>query len=378
MALSEKSYPDVAFAYRCAAHTGTIRSGISLQMTSVSTFVRRLDAHRPNDLPSPISFEPVNRPMRCHSTFEVIVAMILIVTALVCAEHSWAQTTTKTEEFAPPSIDPAAPIPTESSWYRDILDIAAADDNRGRRDALRSRLQRAGFAVESALFKARYGKGENLLVPVAGARELPLLLIGAHSDRTRRGRGAADNASGCAVAVALAERLRERPLQHYRVAVAFWDMEELGLFGSKAYIAGGGERPLLYVNLDVLAWGDTLWMMTSDPTHPLVASSQRAAERHGLALRAEKRHPPSDHLAFYDADWPAVSYMLTDGSEIPSVLRVLAGEKPSFVPKLTATIHTHRDDVDKLDPTAIARGLNALEAALRDWDAQLDTRSTQR
>lgn len=269
-----------------------------------------------------------------------------------------------------------SPEHIESDWYRDILAIAGAADNGGRRDVLRLRLQRGGFTPTSVLFKARFGEGENILAPISGAAEMPLLLIGAHSDRTRRGSGAVDNATGCAVAIALAERLHAQPLRRHRVALAFWDMEETGLIGSKAYIADGGERPALYVNLDVLAWGDTLWMMTPDPAHPLVGSSLRAAEAHGFALRAEKRHPPSDHLAFYDADWPAVSYTLTDGGEIPSVLRVIAGEKVSFVPKVISIIHSNRDTMDKLEPETIARGIDALEAALRDWDSQvgLDTK----
>jgi aminopeptidase S len=287
-------------------------------------------------------------------------------------EHASAQApssaTSASKDASAPSSEYSA-----SDWYRDILDIAAAADNAGRRDVLRARLQRGGFTATTMPFKVRNGKGENLLIPVAGAAEMPLLLIGAHSDRTRRGSGAADNATGSAVALALAERLRAQPLRRHRVALAFWDMEEPGLFGSKAYIANGGERPALYVNLDVLAWGDTLWMMTPDPAHPLVASSLRAAEAHGFALRAEKRHPPSDHLAFYDADWPAVSYTLTDGGEIPSVLRVLAGEKVSFVPKVTSIIHSNRDTVDKLEPQTIERSIDALEAALRDWDAQAET-----
>ncbi len=261
-----------------------------------------------------------------------------------------------------------APIATP--WYRDIRAMADADDNDGRRAYVRERLGAAGFAVEAMPFKSRYGRGENLLVAVAGTPQAPLLLIGAHTDRTRRGRGAADNGSGVAVAIALAERFRTRPLQRHRVALALWDQEEPGLFGAKAYIAEGRERPALYVNLDVLAWGDTVWMMTPDPAHALVESSRIAATAQGFGFRAEKRHPASDHLAFYDADWPAVSYMLTDGGEIPSVLRAMAGEKVSFVPKLTATIHSQRDTLDKIEPEVVARGIDALEAALRDWDAK--------
>lgn len=256
-----------------------------------------------------------------------------------------------------------------TSWYRDIRAMADAKNNDGRRAYLRERLNADGFPVESMPFRTRYGGGENLLVAVTGPAEAPLLLIGAHTDRTRRGRGAADNASGVAIAIALAERLRASPLRRHRVALALWDMEEPGLFGAKAYIAESRERPALYVNLDVLAWGDTLWMMTPDPAFALVEPSRIAAAAQGFAFRAEKRHPASDHLAFYDADWPAVSYMLTDGGEIPSVLRAMAGEKVSFVPKLTATIHNHRDTMDKVEPAVVARGIDTLEAALRDWDA---------
>ncbi|TXI46379.1 MAG: Zn-dependent exopeptidase M28 [Lysobacter sp.] len=284
-----------------------------------------------------------------------------------------ARAETETPGAASPVSERVAPNAEEyieTAWYRDIRAMADAEDNDGRRAYLRARLSASGFAVEAMPFKTRFGKGENLLVRASGSTNAPLLLIGAHTDRTRRGRGAADNASGVAIAIALAERFRATPLRRHRVALALWDMEEPGLFGAKAYIAEGRERPALYVNLDVLAWGDTLWMMTPEPAHPLVDSSRVAAAAQGFGFRAEKRHPASDHLAFYDADWPAVSYMLTDGGEIPSVLRAMAGEKVSFVPKLTATIHSHRDAMSMVEPAIVARGIDALEAALRDWDTK--------
>jgi aminopeptidase S len=314
--------------------------------------------------------KPSNRHARGRQTLRGIGVLALAALGVFgSASHSrMTHAQTPSTQTTNPNAAPSAH--TDTAWYRDILEIAAAKDNPGRRFALRTRLQRAGFEVASVKFKTRYGEGENLLAPVTGAKDLPLLLIGAHSDRTRRGSGAVDNATGCAIAIALAERLRAHPLRKYRVAVAFWDLEEPGLHGSKAYIADGGERPALYVNLDVLAWGDTMWMMTPDAAHALVESSGRAARDHGFAFYADKRHPPSDHLAFYNADWPAVSYMLTDGGEIPTMLRVLANEKVSFVPKHIATIHSRHDSVDKLEPATIARGINALEAALRDWDAK--------
>ena len=52
----------------------------------------------------------------------------------------------------------------------------------------------------------------NNLAEVGGAADSPLLLLGAHSDQVAKGEGATDNASGSATVLALAQRLKARPL----------------------------------------------------------------------------------------------------------------------------------------------------------------------
>lgn len=271
-------------------------------------------------------------------------------------------------EHAP--VDRDAAKVRHSGWYVDVHGMADAGDNAGRRGYLHKRLENAGMAVDVQPFVAGGREGENLIADVGGPAAAPLLLIGAHSDRVDAGHGATDNASGSATALALAERFKRRPLAHHRLKIAFWDLEERGLLGAKAYVAQNGERPALYINFDVFGWGDTLWMMSRDATHPLVAASRGAAEAQRMSISVGERYPPSDHLAFLKAEWPAVSYSLVGASEVAGILQAYAGRKPADAPKLMAVIHSDRDTIEQVDEVAVAKGIDAVETAIRAWDAQ--------
>lgn len=257
---------------------------------------------------------------------------------------------------------------TGARWQADVQAMADATDNAGRRAHVRSQLEALGMHVETRSFAIKEKHGENLLATVSGPAEAPLLLIGAHSDRVEKGRGATDNASGSAAVLALAERFQRNPLKHHRVAVAFWDLEESGLLGSQAYIADGGAKPALYVNFDVFGWGDSLWMMSPDAESTLVQLSRKAAKNRGLAITAGDKYPPTDHLSFLKAQWPAVSYSLVDAGEISGILEVFAGKHPDPAPKVMQVIHSDGDTIDKLEAGDVAKGIDAVEAALRAWD----------
>jgi len=268
----------------------------------------------------------------------------------------------------PARTDVAAPA-ADAAWLADVTAISSAADNAGRRAAIESALAASGLKAERKPFAIDKREGVNLFADVGGPDGAPLLLIGAHSDKVEAGRGATDNASGSAAVLALAQRLKQRPLQHHRVRVAFWDLEELGLLGSRAYVAGGKDKPALYVNFDVFGWGDALWMQTLDETHPLVAASRSATEAAGIALNAGKAYPPTDHLAFQKAGWPAVSYSLVGRDEISGILEEFAGKKVEPAPKVMRVIHSDNDTLAQLDAAEAAKGVGAVEAALRAWDA---------
>lgn len=264
-----------------------------------------------------------------------------------------------------------APVQADAAqaWRADVSAIAAAQDNAGRRAAIESALAASGIQARRVPFAFEKHNGTNLLADIGGPADAPLLLIGAHSDKVKAGDGATDNASGSAVVLALAHRFKQRPLQRHRVVVAFWDLEELGLIGARAYIADGGAKPAMYVNFDVFGWGDALWMMTLDPSDALASASNEAAQAAGIALSAGDKYPPTDHLAFHKADWPAVSYSLVGRNEIPNILKAFAHQKVDPPAKVMQVIHSDNDTMAQIDASEAARGVAAVEDALRRWDA---------
>ncbi len=268
------------------------------------------------------------------------------------------------------SVDRGSADAPHSVWYADVRGMADARDNAGRRAYLRQRLDSSGMAITVQPFESGNLQGENLIADVSGPAAAPLLMIGAHSDRVDAGRGATDNASGSATALTLAERFKRRPLARHRLKVAFWDLEERGLLGASAYVEQNSEKPTLYINFDVFGWGDTLWMMSRDEAHPLVVASRSAAHARRMPISAGDQYPPSDHLAFLAAGWPAVSYSLVGGDEIPEILSAFAGKKPARMPKVLAVIHSDNDTIKQIDDVAVAKGIDTVEAAIRAWDAQ--------
>ena len=294
------------------------------------------------------------RPIR------VIASTLFFCLLAACATHP--------AQSPAPSDNTAQTAP--NNWFADVRSMADAQDNTGRRAHLRQRLERAGMTVVVQTFGSNKQQGENFIAEVGGPTNAPLLLLGAHSDRVDAGRGATDNASGSATVLALAERFKRRPLAHHRVKVAFWDLEEHGLLGAADYIDRNSDKPALYINFDVFGWGDSLWMMSRDTEHPLVVASRDAARAQGIQISAGEQYPPTDHLAFLKAGWPAVSYSLVGADEIPDILRVFKGEQPERMPKVMAVIHSDRDTLAEIDPAAAAKGVDAVEAAIRAWDAQ--------
>lgn len=268
---------------------------------------------------------------------------------------------------------PDAPAPTSDAakaWLTDVAAIADADAGTGRRTAIQARLDRLGIAWHNSPFEIDGQNGTNILAEVSGDGTAPVLLLGAHSDQVSKGEGATDNASGSATVLALAQRLKAKPLAHHRVAIAFWDLEEKGLLGSKAYVANGGAKPALYVNFDVFAWGDTVWMMTPDANGSLATASRDTTSANGLKLAAGEHYPPTDHLSFLKSGWPAVSYSMVGDDEITAILDAYAGKKPAAMPKVMQVIHTNGDTLAQIDADAAAHGVDAVEAALRRWDAE--------
>lgn len=260
---------------------------------------------------------------------------------------------------------------TDTAWQQQVTAISAGDDSDARAAAITAQLDAHGITWRSEAFAIDGQQGRNVVADLGGDKHAPLLLIGAHYDRVAVGRGATDNASGAATALALAAALHAKPLANHRVQVVFWDLEEKGLLGSRAWVATPGrEQPALYINFDVFGWGDTLWMMHTQADDALAALLSPRAREADLGFSAGALYPPSDHLAFLKAGWPAVSFSLMGGDEIAPTLAAFGGTPPETLPKVMQVIHSPRDTTEQLDATQVPRALQVLEAGLRAWDAR--------
>lgn len=262
-----------------------------------------------------------------------------------------------------------------TSWKKQVHDISEGKDSATRGAAIGTRLDAMNIAWRKEAFTHDDQAGSNLIADLGGRADAPLLLIGAHYDKVAQGHGATDNASGVSTVLELAEALKARPLANHRVQIVFWDLEEEGLLGSRAWVATPGrEKPALYINFDVFGWGDTLWMMSPQADAPLVAAMRTASDKHRLQFRSGTEYPPTDHLAFLKAGWPAVSFSLIGSDEIDPTLTVFSGGKPSSVPKVMRVIHSPNDTVAELDADNVPAALAALESGLRAWDLTAKTR----
>lgn len=192
------------------------------------------------------------------------------------------------------------------------------------------------------------GKGyENLILDLPAADRSPQhapILIGAHYDTVPGSPGADDNATGVAVLLELARALTMQPARRPVRCIAF-DLEELGLVGSRHYVMDHPDDPLrLMISLEMLGYcdrtpgsqryppgierfypkqGDFIALIGNWPALPdlirLSRTIRKAGEvpcewlpagQRGQILPATRR---SDHSPFWDHGYRAI--MVTDTAD---------------------------------------------------------------
>ncbi|QDT15748.1 M28 family peptidase [Alienimonas californiensis] len=288
-------------------------------------------------------------------------------------------------------------------FERRVVAVAAAEALDGRRDAIENELRALRLEPQRRPFAGPQREGTNLLAvvppPAAGAAPERTLMLGAHLDRVEAGTGAVDNAGGCAAVLELLGRFQARPLTHHRVVGLWFDQEEQGLLGSRAFVEAAGDPaapgaaaglPDLFVNFDVFAYGDTLWAH-----HP--SEDDRTAARNFVAGTAAAGgepfptvigplYPPSDHRPFAAvretaepgspaAEMTVLSLSLLPREQIVETVAFLeameGGGRPTRagLPKILALIHTANDTPSAVRPSEAAAAIDAVEAGLRALDA---------
>lgn len=258
--------------------------------------------------------------------------------------------------------------------------------NAGRLAALKEILTERKIPFEAQTFaggkKDEPEEGTNLSVAFgSGPREI---VVGAHYDAVKLkdgtlSHGMVDNGASVMVLVRVAEALRDKQLRH-PVRILFFDQEEIGLLGSKAYAAS--KKPgevAAAVNLDIAGHGDTLAYGTGkgEASAPVIRGVERVCAERLLDCVRFPRFPPSDDRSFEAAGFPNVSLAFVPREEAHQLWLLLnggpeSGLRESFLPATLKIIHTPGDTLDKIEPATLDLAEKTVLEVLLQLDASLD------
>jgi Zn-dependent M28 family amino/carboxypeptidase len=139
------------------------------------------------------------------------------------------------------------------------------------------------------------------------------IVVGAHFDTVVGSPGANDNATGCAVVLAVARRFVDISERDPNLIVVLFDEEEVGLFGSRAFAASLTAADVVAVHsIDQVGWdsdGDRKFELEL-PTPALERDYRAAAAQLAVPLTVTSTSG-TDHASFRDLAMPAVG--LTEG-----------------------------------------------------------------
>jgi len=281
------------------------------------------------------------------------------------------------------SVSAQATPALDSARLMTELSVLAHDSMAGRATGtpgaqraqafLSGTLEDAGIAPAGAELARPFtwpgGTGVNLVAELPGRSGAggQVIVLSAHYDHLgiRSGRvfnGADDNASGVAALLEIGRALIAEPLEH-TVLLAFFDAEEQGLRGARAFVADPPvplDRIALNVNLDMVARTDgLLWAGGAYHTPALEPILEEVATGAPVKLRLGHDRPgapegddwtsSSDHGPFHRAGIPFVYFGVEDHVDY----------------------HRPSDDFTRVDPGEFVAAVRTIMSAIRALDAAL-------
>ena len=186
----------------------------------------------------------------------------------------------------------------------------------------------------------QYANGANVIATLPATMGTGAgIIVGAHFDTVANSPGANDNASGTVAVLGVAKLLASVTCRNAPVTIAFFDQEELGLFGARAYAMTIDPSTIRAVHtIDQVAWdddGDHRFELEAGTTG-LDAEWTAAAGVVGVPV-TQVNTQGTDHEAFRDLGFEAI------------------GLTEEFVGNDTSPFrHTAQDTTDTVDITYLA------------------------
>ena len=187
--------------------------------------------------------------------------------------------------------------------------------------------------------------------------------------------GVVDNGASVVALVQAAQALSAYSAKH-RIIIIFFDQEELGLLGSKAWLAQADKSRIdAAVIFDVNAYGDSVIFggLKSDRQGQVRASMNAVCARRLLDCMRFDTFPPSDDRSFADAGIPVVSVGQQPAADAHQMWLLMhkgpqAGLAQGVVPRVFTLIHTPADVMAAVEPAAVNRAFEMAFDLIQDLD----------
>jgi aminopeptidase YwaD len=215
-------------------------------------------------------------------------------------------------------------------WLARIAQIEPA----ARRAALRAILDELRVTYHAETLTVGRFTPQNFRVPLHDGQ--PYWLLGAHYDNVAGSSGANDNAASVVILLSLLAALPRTTLP---LEFVFFDLEEVEMQGSLAYVFHHGVRSVRgMINLDLCGVGDTLLLTLGEqyPDPRLSLAVQQASA--GMAAMFGTIPLPSDDF-YFEGRIPTLSVCIVPQADIP-----LMATLPHSQPSVLQTMHNQSRD----------------------------------
>ncbi|MCY3637342.1 MAG: M28 family peptidase [bacterium] len=341
-----------------------------------------IDGHRCRDIAATL----LRRRDRTLRRFLLMYALMSACMFLACAVSSGGSLDIVGSLAEPQE----GPLPSLGENLARVVGSESAE----RADTLLHMLQELGFDPDIHEFsniatdRDPRAVGRNLVVTLGeGHRDI---VVGAHYDVVRlRGGGvvggAVDNGAAAVLLTRVAEALQRHRL-HHRVRIVFFDLEEVGLHGSRAYVQSANvDRIAAMVNVDVVAeYGTLIYGPTAHVGNDVVYRSLGiVCARIAITCMGFPQYPPSDDRSFQTAGIPNVSIGMIGAIASHQLWLMLnagarSGLRQDFVPEILQVMHTTKDTIERVDRMAMTRVHDAIVALVLELDTALHEQESKR
>ncbi|SCM13204.1 aminopeptidase S [Streptomyces sp. DpondAA-F4] len=232
---------------------------------------------------------------------------------------------------------------------------------------MKAKLDAAGYTTTLQQFTSGGATGYNLIADWPGGDPNRVLMAGSHLDSVTSGAGINDNGSGSAAVLETAlavSRAGLAPDKHLRFA--WWGAEELGLVGSKYYVANlaAAERAKLagYLNFDMIGSPNPGYFVYDDD--PVIEQTFKDYYA-GLSIPTEietEGDGRSDHAPFKNAGVPVGG--LFSGADYKKTAAQAQKWGGTVGQAFDRCYHSSCDTTANIDDTALDRNSDAIAHAV--------------